>query len=626
MYIDFNTVKIKNFLSYGDVTIDLKNKGYCIIDGINNCLTDNAENNGSGKSAITGAISFALTGETIQGLSSNLKNINIDDNECFVELDFKVDNNHYQIKRSKNPKSELVIIKNDVDISGKGIRESDQILKLELPDLTSQTLASIAILGQGLPYKFSDNTPSGRKEVLEKLSNSDYMIQDLKTRITYRQENLNSQLTDLNAQVIAKTSNVNIFNEQKDDKLKELEELNTYDINQLISLIDDINRSISDLIKSQEDLKIKITEEKEKIATANNELSQLSESKNKAVAQEANRFVLKSTEILNKKAIINSDIANLKSKISELEKITDICPTCGQKLKDVVKPDLSDYYKNLEKLISNLNIVEKEYDFIVNEHKYFEQDVEKSFQKESLDVRVALKQHHDLVNNYEIQLQDISKKLITANKNLTETTSKKNNYYEKQKSLETTLYNLDLSIKKLSDEILYINSDVSKIKDRLHIINQMMTLIKRDFRGYLLNDIINFMDKKVKEYSLEIFETELLSFTLNGNNIDIKYNGKNFENLSGGEKQKIDLILQLSIRDMLKDTLDISSNILFLDEILDNLDMTGCTKILNLISKRFTDIESLFIISHRASELAIPYDSKLTVIKNEKGISNIIWH
>lgn len=626
MHIEFSKIRIKNFLSYGDVLIDLKNKGYCVIDGINNCIEDNAENNGSGKSAITGAIAFALTGETIQGLSSNLKNINIDENECFVELDFSVDNDIYKIKRSKNPKSDLIIFKNDVDISGKGIRESDQILKSELPDLTSQTLASIAILGQGLPYKFSNNTPAGRKEVLEKLSNSDYMIQDLKTRITSRQELLNRELIDLNAQAVAKTSNIDILNEQKTQQTIALEELKCCNINELLTLIADTTASILKLTEDQSDIKTKLDTQKEKISKLNIELNQLSESKNKAISEEANKFIAKSTILLNKKSEVNSNITALKAKIVELENITDICPTCGQKIPEVTKPDLSHHYDELKNLTLKFDQIEKEYLFIANEHKQFEKKVENVFQNDSANTRLELKKHHDLVNMYDLQLQDISQKLITANKILNETTLKKNNYYDKQTFLEETLYNLDLNIKKLSDEILYINSDMSKIKDRLNIITQIMTLIKRDFRGYLLNDIIAFMDKKVKEYSLEIFDTELLCFTLNGNNIDIKYNSKNFENLSGGEKQKIDLILQLSIRDMLKETLDISSNILFLDEILDNLDILGCTKILNLISKKFNDIDSLFIISHRASELAIPYDSKLTVIKNEKGISNIIWH
>ena len=86
---------------------------------------------------------------------------------------------------------------NDKDVSGKGIRESEAILNKYLPDLTSQLIGSIIILGQGLPYKFSNNTPSGRKEVLEQLSKSDFMIQDLKDRINERSKLLTQNLREL---------------------------------------------------------------------------------------------------------------------------------------------------------------------------------------------------------------------------------------------------------------------------------------------------------------------------------------------------------------------------------------------------------------------------------------------
>ena len=45
-----------------------------------------------------------------------------------------------------------------------------------------------------MPLKFSSNTPSGRKEVLEKLSKSDFMIEDLKKRLVERKLVVNNLL------------------------------------------------------------------------------------------------------------------------------------------------------------------------------------------------------------------------------------------------------------------------------------------------------------------------------------------------------------------------------------------------------------------------------------------------
>ena len=151
----------------------------------------------------------------------------------------------------------------------------------------------------------------------------------------------------------------------------------------------------------------------------------------------------------------------------------------------------------------------------------------------------------------------------------------------------------------------------------------MLTIATRDFRGFLLSEIIKFIDQKAKEYCKEIFDTEEIEFKLEGNNIFIGYCGKQYENLSGGEKQKIDLIIQFSIRDMLTRYLDFSSNILVLDEIFDNLDSIGCQKVLNLISNKLTDISSIYIITHH-SDIDIPTDNELVVVKDENGISRII--
>ena len=91
-------------------------------------------------------------------------------------------------------KTNLFIEINGVDKSGKGIRDSEKLLAEYLPDLTSSLIGSVIVLGQELPQKFTNNSPSGRKEVLEKLFKSDFMIQDLKDRISTRKTELNDEL------------------------------------------------------------------------------------------------------------------------------------------------------------------------------------------------------------------------------------------------------------------------------------------------------------------------------------------------------------------------------------------------------------------------------------------------
>lgn len=102
MRIVFKKLIIHNFLSYGHSEIDLQDKGYCLVSGQNNCPKDNALSNGSGKSSWTSAICWALTGETVQGIHSQIRNIYAEPNdEMYVELEFELNGKKYKIRRGE---------------------------------------------------------------------------------------------------------------------------------------------------------------------------------------------------------------------------------------------------------------------------------------------------------------------------------------------------------------------------------------------------------------------------------------------------------------------------------------------------------------------------------------------
>ena len=216
MEIKFLNVHIHHFLSFDDSEIDLRDRGYCLVSGINRNPKDAAKSNGSGKSTIWNAICYALTGETIQGLKTNLSNIYFGDG-CWVSLEFESDGHVYKLIRSKDDSklgTNLKIEVDGVDKSGKGIRESEQALSELLPEITSELLGSVIILGQGLPQRFTNNTPAKRKEVLEHLSKSDFMIQDLKDRVAAREAILSGQARTVADALVSVNSKISVYEEQ----------------------------------------------------------------------------------------------------------------------------------------------------------------------------------------------------------------------------------------------------------------------------------------------------------------------------------------------------------------------------------------------------------------------------
>lgn len=623
MNIKFETVKIHHFLSFGDAEINLKDRGYCLVSGINNNPKDAAVSNGSGKSSIWSAICWALTGETIQGLSNNLANIYFD-NGCWVELTFKIDDKQYKILRSRDDAklgTDLKIYINSEDKSGKGIRESEALLSQYLPDITSELVGSVIILGQGLPHKFSDNTPSGRKETLEKLSKSDFMIQDIKDRISKRSDILNQNLRKEEDDLLTNNTQLNIYNQQLGRAQQELVNLNvTIDYDALIKSSED---ELNIILTSSKEAQSSYDSLNEELSTNNKIIVEASKSKEINLEKVRQIHDANRNDSLDVKSKLNSNIYTLENEIKQLKSITDICPTCHQHIPSVIKPDttekekqLSQYKVQLDAIVKDMQLDDAEYNkAICTINVTYSTDTEQAG-KRAAELKIQ-------INNAKNSLNELGRKQISINGSLNKYKTDKDNYLNNKKQLEDKVNELKEQINKINDKIVYINNEKTNTEKHIEVINKMMTSTKRDFRGFLLTNVINFISTKVKEYCSYVFDTDEIKFALEGNNIIIEFCGKAYENLSGGEKQKVDLILQFAIRDMMCTYLGFSSNILILDEITDNLDVVGCDRILNLISKKLTDIESIFIISHRSSDLAIPYDYELTVEKNSNGVSEV---
>ena len=80
------------------------------------------------------------------------------------------------------------------------------------------------------------------------------------------------------------------------------------------------------------------------------------------------------------------------------------------------------------------------------------------------------------------------------------------------------------------------NNDIDDVSNRLTIINKFISILSRDFRGYLLQNVVNYINEQFKTYSKLLFNEANVEFTLNSNNIDIIFSGKDYDSLSGGEK------------------------------------------------------------------------------------------
>lgn len=622
MKLNLKNIKIHNFLSLGDAEVKLSNMGYTLISGINNNPKDNAKSNGSGKSSIAEAIIWALTGETFRGVK-NIVNM-FSEGGAYVELNFSIDGINYKIVRYKEYEKFGNTIKfyvNGEDKSGKGIKDTNEIVSQYLPDLTTQLIGSIIILGQGLPFRFSDNSPSGRKDILEKLSKSDFMIEDIKYKLNNRKNLLNNKLREVEDTILAKTTELNLLNNQIIYITKSINELPMSDAIRL--KLESITPSLDTLAAAETQYQNELTTIEYQINDTNISIDNI----NSTIAESRNNIYNEfNPQIDNVNSSLNDTLVRInyiKSEITRLESITDICPTCHQKLPDVIKPDTAQQREELNSLNTTLASYQSQLDILKSQLKSELNRIEES-NKQAIE---SLKSQRSNLTNAQTQIKSklyaATKEKNSYNIEITKLQSQLDNLESKRIELNQQLKSTQQNIDRLNQELLYNNNEQEQLNNHISVVNKMFSIATREFRGQLLINVIKFIDMKAKEYTKQVFGTDDITFSLEGNMINISYNGKQLESLSGGERQKIDLIIQFALRDMMCQYLNFNSNILFIDECFDGLDTLGCQKIIDLITEKLNDVESIFIITHHASELDIPYDNEITIVKNSNGVSYI---
>ena len=619
MILTFKNIHIENFLSFGTADLLLDRGNYVLVKGENENPVDNAESNGSGKSAIFDAIVWALTGTTTRECK-NVSNIN-SDNGAKVTLCFNVDDFEYEVTRTKDYKplgSTLKIIRNGEDVSGKGIRDSEKLLSEYLPDLTSSFLGSVIILGQGLPQRFSNNTPSGRKDVLEKLSKSDFMIDDLKQKVSDRKTQIQKLIRENEDKLLAATTSKSRMLKQKESIDRYLQELP--DKHELQEKIDTYNRKVEELVEEVEGKKQRL--ESESITELSKEkeckllqLSSLNSSMYSELEQKKSEYSDQINELSERKQ-------SLKSYIRTNENIRDVCPTCGQKLIGVEKPNVDKERQELSEVETSLFDISAKRDSELNV-------IKDSYMKKSKELDNEIQQLGNQILEKSKAQSELKRSIEELQKSIEQCKYRVASLVGQMDALEENAvrYNQELTsicdqLNEIEKEILYYTNEQGPLNRRSEIISKMNTILSRDFRGYLLTNVINYISDRAKFYSLQVFGNDNIGFQLAGNAIEISFDNKEYSNLSGGEKQRVDLIIQLSIRDMLCKFMGFSSNIIVLDEFIDGLDAKGCEQILGLIANNLTDVGTVYIITHHSS-VAIPTDDEIIVVKDSNKISRI---
>lgn len=623
MNLIFKNLIIQNFMSIGSAELNLQENNFVLVKGENNNQHDVATSNGSGKSSIFDSIIWCLTGETSRGTRDI---VNIHGTEgAYVELIFSANNDDFKLIRTKNHSkyaTNLYISINNEDKSGKGIRDSEKLLKDYLPELTSSLISSVIIIGQGMPAKFTENSPSGRKELLEKLSSTDYITNEFKECTSLRFNKLTALQRNLENELLVESTNLKNCETQlqeKSSRKQELEKISNYK-NSLSEKIEEKDLLDKELI----DLNNQYIVLENNLNSCKKELQDIQQNQNKDISTVKEKYFNQEKDLNIQIERVATELGFQKQELNKLNSIVDICPTCGQKLLNVQKPDttlvqnkvfeLEENYKNLNReLTSCLSLRNTEVDKVLSYYQVLINTKKENAalaEKTGCTARQQIDEKQQKLTQLQVDIKGLTF-LIEELKKVSAT-------------VDIEIKNLQQNIISINEKINKLNGQLSDIKQRVNCNQIISSELKRDFRNYILSSTVECLNNFANKYSKTIFSDKKVSIVQNKNTIDVFFGDIKYENLSGGEKQKVDLIVQFSIRDMMQQRLGFSCSILVLDEIFDNLDRLGCEKIINVISQELTDISSIYIISHHADELDIPVDNIITVVKNERGISTLM--
>lgn len=569
MDIVFDKIILNDFLSVGHAEVDLNDRGFTIVKGKNR---EGAveQSNGSGKSSIFDAIFWSLTGSTVRG-ADNVVNEHSEDKNCYCTLQFHSQDKEYQITRSKG-KENACRLYIDGELVSDQIKKSQEMLEKVVPVISSpEVLGSIIILGQGLPYKFSSFSPSKRKDLLETMSGASTEVDKVKLKLDIEESKHASQQNDAavkitknNGTITGLESSLAILNAN----LTREEESNS------------ARRTAAEIQSEIDGLNAEIDVSQDEIKANDEKLGKLN---------------IDSTDLTSTKSQYEASYSAIVSQLSSIK--SGNCPTCGRPFevteetlrnKEVLETKKVSFSKLISDATAEINRLNTEIQSIQSQNR--QKDAEISSKK----VRISkLEEEMKTTDDSSQRIANIKKDIDTLNAQI------------------TTLKVENNDSQKISD----------KEQEYLDCVAYIKRQLSRDFKGYLLNEIIGFISSRAEYYSKYLFtDGSTVSIELSGNKIDIKSGGRMYENLSGGERQRVDLIVQFSLKDVLVITSGFSCNLLVLDEAFDNLDAQGSESLIKLLVSEFSDINSVFIVTHH-SEIDIPYDEEITVIKEKDGIS-----
>jgi len=580
--IRIQDLTVKNFMSVGNTTqaVDFNKQQLTLVLGENldQGGDDSGSRNGTGKTTIINALSYALYGQALTNIRrDNLVN-KTNNKGMLVTLAFTKNGKDYRIERGRKPNTlKFYIDQKEQELTDESQGDSRKT-QGDINDLLgmSHDMFKHIVALNTYTEPFLALKPNDQRAIIEQLLGITILSEkaDLlreATKIT------RDKLTEENARIQAITNS--------NDKIKE-------NIERLHS------RKKAWIAQNKQD--------RDKLEKAIRELEQLDidselEDHEKLKTWEENSKHL--TNLRKERATVeraleqaDNNVNKLGKQLDELE--TAKCYACGQDLhddkleemKDKLQKDYGDAHVYQTSMAEKMQKVEKLIEDIgeldSKPNTFYETAKEAYQHRSNVDsLKQSLKEKTDELDPYTEQIEDLEKTAIQEVN------------WDAVNELNDTKDHQDFLYKLLTNKDSFI---------RKKIIDQNL--------AYLNNRLTHYLDRLQLPHTV-VFKNDLtVEITQLGQDLD-------FDNLSRGERNRLILGLSWAFRDVWE-SLYQNINLLFIDELVDSgMDANGVENAIAVLKKMGRERQkNIYLISHK-EELASRVTNVLKVIK-ENGFTS----
>ena len=582
--IKIKELTVKNFMSVGNQTqaVNFAQENLTLVLGENldQGGDDSGSRNGTGKTTIVNALSYALFGNALTNIKKDNLSNKINNKNMLVTLAFEKDGTDYRIERGRKP----------------------NVLQFYVNDQAQETDETDDAQG---------DMRETQKDVDDLLGMSHDMFKHIVALNTYTEPFLSMRANDQRV-IIEQLLGITLLSE-KAEVLKELVRETKDSITQESANIeaskksnDKIQVSIDSLLTRQAAWNSQKETDVEKIARAIIELESVDIDAELAKHAELKVYDEQAAKLksLNKeRATLEAALAQAERSVkkydSELAKLKDKkCHACEQELHDHKHEEMT---AEADKHLAEANIY---FDKVTKDKGKIQKELDAIG-----DINGRPNTYYDTVE----QALKHQNNLKTLENQLTVRAGETDPYQEQIDELT------DTAIQEISWDTV---NELTRLKEHQEFLLKLLTSKDSFIRkkiidqnlAYLNNRLTYYLDKMGLPHTV-VFKNDLtVEITQLGQDLD-------FDNLSRGERNRLILGLSWSFRDVWE-SLYQQINLLFVDELIDNgLDASGVEGALAVLKKMARERKkNIFLISHK-DELIGRVNNVLKVIK-ENGYTS----